>query len=185
MALEDAVLPYTLPVTPGYAHSGVVVARDATEPPDPNTRIHIGGDQPRVAIPRLIAVQVSLAQWAADQAAAIAGALIHQAATSATSLSIGTGAKVASIDQSGRTYDAGEIVRLESASDPTDWMVGEVTAWADPDLSVTVTLAAAGGGSADDWVITRPVSIADAVTQAQLATAETRVLGRAVAMSFT
>lgn len=185
MALEDAVFPFQFPTVTGYSFSAVLVTRDATPTPDPNAQINLGGDELRVALPRLLAAVTAVGQWAADSAALLAGALIHEAATSSTSLSIGTGAKVASIDQSGRSYEAGEIVRLESASDPTDWMVGEVTAWADPDLSVTVTLAAAGGGSADDWVITRPVSIAEAVTQAQLATAEARVLGRAVAMRFT
>jgi hypothetical protein len=72
-------------------------------------------------------------------------------ATSATSLTIGTGAKVFTT-QAGLAYTVGARARAASNATPTNWMEGLVTAYSGTSLTVNVDLTN-GSGSAADWNI--------------------------------
>ncbi|MDR6659780.1 hypothetical protein J2W51_002350 [Tardiphaga robiniae] len=75
------------------------------------------------------------------------------AATSATSMTIGTGIKPFAT-QSGLAYKPGARVRLVSAADPTDYMEGDVTAYAGTAMTVNVTrIGPTSAGTAADWSI--------------------------------
>jgi hypothetical protein len=72
-------------------------------------------------------------------------------ATSATSLTIGTGAKVFTT-QAGLAYTVGARARAASNATPTNWMEGLVSAYSGTSLTVNVDLTN-GSGSAADWNI--------------------------------
>ncbi|MGM4886340.1 glycosyl hydrolase family 28-related protein [Tardiphaga sp. 11_C7_N12_6] len=75
------------------------------------------------------------------------------AATSLTSMTIGTGIKPFAT-QSGRAYKPGARVRLVSAADPTDYMEGDITAYAGTAMTVNVTrIGPTSAGTAADWSI--------------------------------
>ena len=72
------------------------------------------------------------------------------AATSTTSLTIGTGSKVFTT-QSGLAYVAGSRVRAASNASPAvNWMEGVVTAYSGTSLTVTIDKVA-GAGALADW----------------------------------
>ncbi|WP_457492211.1 glycosyl hydrolase family 28-related protein [Tardiphaga sp. P5_C7] len=74
-------------------------------------------------------------------------------AASITSMAIGTGSKTFTT-QSGLAYKLGARVRLVSALDPTDYMEGDVTAYAGTSMTVNVTrIGPTSSGTAADWSI--------------------------------
>lgn len=73
------------------------------------------------------------------------------AATSTTSLLIGTGTK-AFTTQAGLAYLAGARVRASSAANTANWMEGVVTAYSSTTLTVSVDLVG-GSGTLADWNI--------------------------------
>lgn len=94
----------------------------------------------------------------ANIASAGAFAAIHgqsdQAATSSTSVSVGTGSKTFTLASVTQTPVVGDAVVIKSAANPGAsgvWMAGTVTAWSSPSVTVNVTLSN-GSGSFTDWV---------------------------------
>jgi len=83
-------------------------------------------------------------------------------ATSTTSLSIATGAKSFTLDQS-PSWSVGAILRAESAGDPAKYMVGAIASLAGTALDLTVTLTG-GSGSVSDWVISYPSTVSIALS---------------------
>ena len=82
------------------------------------------------------------------------GVAIEQSgATSPTSLAIGTGAKVLTI-QSGIALVDGERVRLYSAGTPTGWMEGKITSYVGTTLTVQSDTTS-GTGTYADWIVGR------------------------------
>lgn len=73
------------------------------------------------------------------------------AATSTTSLAIGTGSK-AFTTQAGLAYTVGQRVRAVSASDAAKWMEGAVASYSGTTLTLTVDLTN-GSGTLADWNI--------------------------------
>jgi len=73
------------------------------------------------------------------------------AATSTTSLAIGTGSK-ASTTQAGRAYVVGSRVRMSSAANTSNYMEGIVTAYNSGTGAITIDVAIVGGsGTYADW----------------------------------
>lgn len=73
--------------------------------------------------------------------------------TSATSLAIGTGAKVFTVVEADRGWAIGARLRASSSASPiANWMEGVVTAYADPSLTISVDLIG-GSGTHADWII--------------------------------
>jgi hypothetical protein len=73
------------------------------------------------------------------------------AATSATSVAIGTGSKTFAT-QTGLAYSAGARVRITSAANTANWMEGLVSAYSGNTLVVTVAVVS-GSGTHADWNI--------------------------------
>jgi len=74
-----------------------------------------------------------------------------QSATSATSLTIGTGSKTLTI-QTGKAFQVSQWVLIQETSIPANQMLGQVTAYAGTSLTVNVT-ATGGTGTHADWTI--------------------------------
>jgi hypothetical protein len=72
-------------------------------------------------------------------------------ATSTTSLAIGTGSKVF-VTQSGKDFGIGSWVIATSDADPTDFMLGQITAYVTTSLTVNVSTVG-GSGTNADWTI--------------------------------
>lgn len=85
---------------------------------------------------------------AAASAAAAAGLF---SGTSVTSLAIGTGSKVFTT-QAGLNITVGQFVIAASAASPSNYMVGQVTAYSGTSLTVNVTVTG-GSGTLADWNI--------------------------------
>lgn len=75
-------------------------------------------------------------------------------ATSTTSLSIGTGAKVFTAAEGSRGWATGQSLIAWSTADAGKWMIGTVTSYSDPTLTLDVT-SVGGSGTVDDWEIGR------------------------------
>jgi len=92
-----------------------------------------------------------------DAQAAAAGALAvtDYVASSATSLTVGTGTKNFTLAETGKAFAVGNAVVLRSRADPSVQMEGAVTAFTSGTgvTEVNVTRASGGGGSADDWLV--------------------------------
>ena len=72
--------------------------------------------------------------------------------SSTTSVAIGTGSKDF-VTQAGKAFDVGTFVTIASDADPaTDWMFGQVTAYAGAALTVDVQ-SVGGSGTPTDWTI--------------------------------
>ena len=95
-------------------------------------------------------------QWAAELPAAITGT--DFAATSTTSVAIGTGSKSFTI-QTGKGYQIGQSVRVAGSAAPANYMDGQVTAYNSGTGALTVNVTATGGsGTRTDWVISLAAS---------------------------
>lgn len=95
-------------------------------------------------------------------------------ATSATSLSIGTGSKSPVLQQTGKTLVPTQWVSIFRTSDPTTRMRGPITgvsnlaAGPNPTITVDVRLINGSGGPYTDWTITQiPEPGADFASQAE------------------
>lgn len=75
-------------------------------------------------------------------------------ATSSTTMTLGLGSKTLTLEQTGKDYAEGMEVALASDADPTQRMVGTITEFADPSMTVDVTTYT-GSGSASSWVISQ------------------------------
>lgn len=86
-------------------------------------------------------------------AAALAAATASTIGSSTTAATIGTGSKGPFTTQASKNWVAGSTwVTLASISDPTKWMIGQVTAYAGTALTVSI-VRTNGAGSVNDWVI--------------------------------
>lgn len=74
---------------------------------------------------------------------------------SSTSVAIGTGTKNFTTVSGGPTLGAGTLVRIASAANPSNYMLGTVTSHVGTALAVDVTFTG-GSGTLADWVITYP-----------------------------
>lgn len=90
--------------------------------------------------------------------ASAVAALQGRAATSSTSLSIGTGAKSFTTDQTASAVELAGTVRAYSAGDPSKYMVGTIASFTGTALDLTVTLTG-GSGTVSDWVIAYEIGV--------------------------
>jgi hypothetical protein len=112
------------------------------------------------------------AAQAAAYAAAISGAPFF--ATSATSLTIGTGAKTLTLDQLGKLFSIGQnVVIAETSAPATVQMTGVVTAFDGSTGAMSVTISSTlGAGTHTDWTISLTASAGSGVAATrQVATA--------------
>jgi hypothetical protein len=84
----------------------------------------------------------------------VAAAANYLKTTSTTSLAIGTGTKVFTVD-AGKSFSAGQVVRAVSGAAPTtDFMIGTVVSYVGTALTITVASGGTGGsGTKADWSI--------------------------------
>jgi hypothetical protein len=110
-----------------------------------------------VALSEAAKEAAELAQAQAEAAAARAEDSangIDTRASSSTSLTIGAGSKVITLSQSGKSFAVGMDVTAADLVTPANRMVGEVTAFADPVLTVNVT-SFTGSGTHALWEISQ------------------------------
>lgn len=80
--------------------------------------------------------------------------MVQTNATSATSATIGAGSVTFTVTEDNREWAAGQLVRIWSNADRTQFMQGDVTAWDSGAKAVTVNVTVtAGGGTFDSWEI--------------------------------
>jgi hypothetical protein len=76
-------------------------------------------------------------------------------ATSTSQVIIATGSHTLALAESDRAFGVGSRVRIADAANPgSQYMIGTVTAYADPDLTVDVDTVAGGGATVSDWSVT-------------------------------
>jgi hypothetical protein len=73
-------------------------------------------------------------------------------ATSTSSLAVGTGAKVFTAVQATRSWQAGDSLIIWSSANAANYMIGTVTSYADPTLTMNIT-STGGSGTFTDWEI--------------------------------
>lgn len=74
--------------------------------------------------------------------------------TSTTSVAIGTGSKSLTVD-TGKLYAVGQFVIASSASGPSNYMSGQVTAYNATTGALTINVTTIGGsGTKTDWIVT-------------------------------
>lgn len=114
----------------------------------------------------------------ADAAAASAASAVNAPgtnATSTTSLAIGTGSKAFTI-QTGKAFSVGQTLVAASASGPSNFMIGQVTAHNSGTGALTLNVTQTGGsGTKTDWVLSMGV-VASSTLPSQ-AGANGKVLG--------
>lgn len=104
------------------------------------------------AVDAYIAWQRAYAIWAGGLGGEILTDVVQAlSATSASSVSIGTGSKVFTI-RANKGFAAGQPVVIASVSDLSRFMFGVVVSYSGTTLTVTVALTG-GSGSANDWSI--------------------------------
>lgn len=101
---------------------------------------------------RDLALQYRDAAANSATAAANSAGAIALTATSTTSLTLGTGTKVFTV-QAGKPFQVGAPVRASSAADITRKMDGVITAYSGTTLTTSMT-SFTGAGTAADWAIT-------------------------------
>lgn len=128
-----------------------------TDDDNDTTGLAKGGHRARL-VPMFIqavaicALAVTNAASAAASAASALGAPGTNA-TSTTSLAIGSGSKVFTI-QTGKLFSAGQYMVAASAADPTNQMVGLVTAHNSGTGALTLSIVSfSGSGTKTDWVL--------------------------------
>lgn len=88
------------------------------------------------------------------EAIVVGNAAANYNSTSTTSLAIGTGSKTLTVD-SGQLYTVGQYVIAASASGPSNYMSGQVTAYDVGTGELTIDVAVTGGsGTKNDWNVT-------------------------------
>ena len=73
-------------------------------------------------------------------------------ATSSTSLLISVASKTLTLDQADRSWTIGSEVKLTSSANTTNYMIGVVTAYTSPSITVSAT-SIGGSGTLADWAI--------------------------------
>lgn len=74
-------------------------------------------------------------------------------ATSTTSLAIGTGSKTLTLNEAGKGYVVGQFVLIASSANPSNFMIGQVTAFTGTTaLTVNVTVTG-GSGTMENWTV--------------------------------
>ncbi len=92
--------------------------------------------------------------------------LLGIAATSTTSLAIGTGSKTFALTPSDREIPVGSMIRARRASDPTAYMIGLATASSAGSVTIDAT-ATNGAGTYTDWIVGVDIAVASASTAAE------------------
>lgn len=147
---------------PALGGDGSTVTDDA----NPTTGLANGGHRTRF-VPALAqtvamangALTQALAAQTQAQAAAASAATATAApgtnATSATSLTVGTGSKVFTLAQTGKSFVVGQWVTVsDSATPATNWMLGAITAFTAGTGAITVNvIASAGTLTGTSWVV--------------------------------
>lgn len=98
------------------------------------------------------AADISASEAADSAARAAASSAANLQGTSTTSVVIGTGSKVFTI-QAGMAFTVGRFVLVSSAANPANYMHGQITAYSGTSLTVNVTNIG-GSGTLNDWNIT-------------------------------
>lgn len=77
-------------------------------------------------------------------------------ATSATSLTVGTGSKAFTLAQTGKSFVVGQWVMVnDSATPTTNWMIGAITAFTPGTGAITVNVTTSSGSlTGSSWVVT-------------------------------
>ena len=139
---------------------GSTVSDDA----NPTTGLANGGHRTRFvpALAQVVAVAQDVVTNAEDVLASVAAAQAAAAsaiaapgtsATSTTSLAIGTGSRVFTI-QTGKAFVVGQFVIAASAANVSNYMFGQITAHNSGTGQLTVNVTAVGGsGTLADWSI--------------------------------
>jgi hypothetical protein len=120
-----------------------------TDDDDPSTGLGNGGALLRL-VPAFAQV-VTVAETVVTAAASSLGGATTNS-TSTTSLLIGTGSKSIALVESGKAYTVGQYVMVASTASPSNYMVGQVTAFSGTSLTVNVT-STGGSGTIAAWSI--------------------------------
>lgn len=125
---------------------------------DPNTGLANGGHRLRF-VPALAQI-VALANFILGKANAAAASAASAAnapgtnATTSTSVSVSTGSKPITLNQTGKAYSVGQTIVIASAANPNNAVTGPITAFNSGTGAMTINATAAqGSGSFSDGVV--------------------------------
>lgn len=140
---------------PAVGGNGTTVSDDS----NPTTGLANGGHRTRF-VPALAQV-VAVAQTAVTSAetAVEYGTLAINApgtqATSATSLTVSTGSKSLTLEQTGKAFVVGQYVQIVSTANTNNYIVGAITAFTPGTGAMTVNVTHTGGsGTIASWAVT-------------------------------
>lgn len=75
-------------------------------------------------------------------------------ATSSSAVTVGSGSKSFTLSANGKSFAVGSYVMAYKTSDPSVYMIGQVAAFSDPTLTISVAAGSySGSGSVSDWTI--------------------------------
>lgn len=115
---------------------------------------------------------VAIANYVKNAATGVLGGETTNS-TSTTSLTVGTGSKSITLVETGKAYIVGQFVMIASTASPSNYMIGQVTAFSGTSLTVNVTLTG-GSGTIAAWSISvtgQPSTDASALTTGTLSDA--------------
>jgi hypothetical protein len=139
---------------PAVGGNGSTVSDDS----NPSTGLANGGHRTRFvpALSQTVAVAANTVTKAQEAAASASIALNAPgtSATSATSLTIGTGSKSFTLAQTGKAFSLGQSVIISNTASPSNWMAGAITAFNSGTGAMTVNvLLTNGSGTVASWTI--------------------------------
>jgi hypothetical protein len=120
-----------------------------TDDDSPSTGLGNGGSILRL-VPMMAQV-VAVAETVVTAATSSLGGATTNS-TSTTSLTISTGSKSITLVETGKAYTVGQYVMIASTASPSNYMVGQVTAFSGTSLTVDVT-SISGIGTLAAWSI--------------------------------
>jgi len=120
-----------------------------TDDDNATTGLKEGGWKTRF-VPAL-AQEVAVAAYVVNAALTVLGGATTNS-TSTTSLAIGTGSKSLTLVESGKAYAIGQYVLAASTVSPSNYMIGQVTAFSGTSLVINVT-SVNGSGTLASWTI--------------------------------